>query len=292
MSIVQGNDRILFVKVGDIFQPIACLSNNGMSEDVETISTTTRNSEGWRTSLPTQQGFSVTFEGFQVPTLFRANTDSIVNTVITVTLQNNSTSSPLKFTIIGTDWVFFINKFITNDTDLITATPSFYILAGSTIAETVTNIVTNLNIYNATPKIAYLAVGDSIILQMLENDEFQISVLDPSAFPGTPIIATAEIERTIVNNPSNLVSYDRLRLFKRERRFLTFRIMNTEPLPQFIDEFDGYITQISESSPVNEDATFSGTITGWGVPRVIVNDIGLAAGDDFVEDGNDNIIEP
>jgi hypothetical protein len=48
---------------------------------------------------------------------------------------------------------------------------------------------------------------------------------------------------------------------------------------------------ISETSPVNEDATYSGTITGWGVPRVIKNDIALGSNGDFIEtDGN--LIEP
>ncbi|WP_294892654.1 hypothetical protein [Sulfuricurvum sp. MLSB] len=287
MSIIQGNDRILFVKVGDIFQPIACLSSNGMDEDVEMLSTTTRNSEGWRTSLPTQQGFSVNFTGFQIRTLFLSNVQNLVQTKFILTFLNN-TDDFIKFRIEYQGVFYFYNKTITTDTGLIAANPFFYILRGATITETVFNFAVNLNTYNA--EIAtFEANGNS--LNVIMNDlTATYEILVPNTTPISYVVITTNANPP--ETPNDLVSYDRLRQFKRERRFLTFRIMNTEPLPQFIDEFDGYITQISEISPVNEDATFEGTITGWGVPRLIINDIGLATGDDFVEDGNDNIIEP
>lgn len=62
----RGDIRVLYIKIDGVFTPIGCLTSNPFSEDVDMLSTNTRNNEGWRTSLPTTQGFTIGFEGLQV----------------------------------------------------------------------------------------------------------------------------------------------------------------------------------------------------------------------------------
>jgi len=59
----KGADDILQIKVNDDWYPIACTISNSFSEETEMIQTTTRDNNGFNTSLPTNQGFTVDFEG-------------------------------------------------------------------------------------------------------------------------------------------------------------------------------------------------------------------------------------
>jgi hypothetical protein len=61
--IVQGDDRVLFIKSGSDFVPVACLTSNGMNESLEQLETTTRESGGWSTFRPLGQQYSINFEG-------------------------------------------------------------------------------------------------------------------------------------------------------------------------------------------------------------------------------------
>lgn len=63
MATIKGNDRILFIKQNDTFVPIACLTTNGLQEQTQMFSTTTRASGGWETSLPDNQSYSISFSG-------------------------------------------------------------------------------------------------------------------------------------------------------------------------------------------------------------------------------------
>lgn len=60
---IIGKDSIFFIKYNDIWTPISCEVSSPISEDSEDISTTTRENGGWRTSLPTMQGYSLTVSG-------------------------------------------------------------------------------------------------------------------------------------------------------------------------------------------------------------------------------------
>lgn len=62
----RGDIRVLYIRIDGEFMPVGCLTSNPMTEDVEMLPTNTRNNEGWRTSLPTTQGYSISFEGIQV----------------------------------------------------------------------------------------------------------------------------------------------------------------------------------------------------------------------------------
>jgi predicted secreted protein len=68
MENYKGEDRILYIKIEDDFIPIGCLSENSFSESVDTIDTTTRENQGWTTSRPVMQSYSISFNGIQILT--------------------------------------------------------------------------------------------------------------------------------------------------------------------------------------------------------------------------------
>tara|TARA_R110000787_G_scaffold140172_2_gene253761 strand:+ start:336 stop:806 length:471 start_codon:yes stop_codon:yes gene_type:complete len=67
---IKGEESILYVKFSGIFLPIGCLTSNGIDETVEMIGTTTRANNGWKTSIPNTQSFTVSFEGLQLNTRY------------------------------------------------------------------------------------------------------------------------------------------------------------------------------------------------------------------------------
>lgn len=66
MDFVNGEDRILFIKIGGVYMPVGCLTGNTITESAEMLDTTTQNNEGWETSIPVLQSYSVGFSGIQV----------------------------------------------------------------------------------------------------------------------------------------------------------------------------------------------------------------------------------
>jgi predicted secreted protein len=65
---IRGEERVLYIKVDDAYVPVGCLTSNPISENTETIETTTRQTNGWRTELPTKQSYSINFDGIQILT--------------------------------------------------------------------------------------------------------------------------------------------------------------------------------------------------------------------------------
>jgi TP901-1 family phage major tail protein len=68
MENYKGEDRILYIKIDDLFVPIGCLTENSFSESVDTIDTTTRENMGWTSSRPVMQSYSISFNGIQILT--------------------------------------------------------------------------------------------------------------------------------------------------------------------------------------------------------------------------------
>jgi len=139
MEFTNGEDRILYIKLNGAWLPVACLTSNSIDEGAEMLPTTTRDNDGWSTSRPTMQNYSIPFEGLQI----------------------NST----------------------------------------------------------------VAMGNF-----------------------------------------DVASYDRLKLLKRSKTLLDWKIQGT--IFPIVDYGKGYITNISEASAVNEFLSFSGTLTGYGMPKV------------------------
>ena len=68
MDYYKGEDRILYVKVNGNWLPIGCLTDNSMEESSEMMPTTTRDNQGWGTSRPALQVYSLQFNGIQLNT--------------------------------------------------------------------------------------------------------------------------------------------------------------------------------------------------------------------------------
>lgn len=64
MSAINGTYKLLYIKSGSEYYPIGCLTNNSFSEGVQMLDSTTRdNSNGWGSSVPTKQSYSISFSG-------------------------------------------------------------------------------------------------------------------------------------------------------------------------------------------------------------------------------------
>lgn len=66
MNFTLGEDRILFIKQNAVWLPVGCLTDNSMEESVEMMDTTTRDNQGWSTSTPLIQQYTISFNGLQL----------------------------------------------------------------------------------------------------------------------------------------------------------------------------------------------------------------------------------
>ena len=66
MKFQEGNIAIIKIKLqGDTeYQPVGCLTGLGLEETVDVLGTTVRtNQGGWKTSIPTNQSYNISFSG-------------------------------------------------------------------------------------------------------------------------------------------------------------------------------------------------------------------------------------
>lgn len=68
MNFTLGEDRILFIKINGNYLPVGCLTDNAMDENSEMMDTTTRDNQGWTTSRPLIQSYTISFNGLQINT--------------------------------------------------------------------------------------------------------------------------------------------------------------------------------------------------------------------------------
>lgn len=66
MEQIRGEESLFYIEINGDFVPVGCLTDSPMTEDVEMISTTTRENEGWVTELPTNQSYSISLNGLMV----------------------------------------------------------------------------------------------------------------------------------------------------------------------------------------------------------------------------------
>jgi len=70
----NGIYKLLYIYVNGDYFPIGCLTSNSFSETSEMLETTTRqNAGGWKTSIPTNQSYNISFSGL-ITTNDRSNT--------------------------------------------------------------------------------------------------------------------------------------------------------------------------------------------------------------------------
>lgn len=60
---IKGRTAILYIRFKEIWCPISCETNSGISESAEMLPTTTRDNEGWSSSRAGVQSYSITFSG-------------------------------------------------------------------------------------------------------------------------------------------------------------------------------------------------------------------------------------
>ena len=79
------------------------------------------------------------------------------------------------------------------------------------------------------------------------------------------------------------VSYDRLRVLKRSRTLIEWKIADVDDI--FVDTGSGYITSLSDSSTIDEFVSFNASIDGYGIPNSTTAQIFE------LQDGNENIVQ-
>jgi len=64
MNFLKGVNRILYIQISGNWIPIGCLTSNSFNEGVDMLETTTRdNTDGWSSTIPTKQSFTLSFDG-------------------------------------------------------------------------------------------------------------------------------------------------------------------------------------------------------------------------------------
>ena len=60
----NGESKLIYIYVDGDYIPIGCLTSNGWSESADLLETTTRdNAGGWKTLIPTNQSYTINFDG-------------------------------------------------------------------------------------------------------------------------------------------------------------------------------------------------------------------------------------
>lgn len=91
-----------------------------------------------------------------------------------------------------------------------------------------------------------------------------------------------QINTTLAGGTFTVASYDRLKLLKRSKTLLDWKIQGT--IFPVVDFGKGYINEISEASNVGEFLSFSGTLVGYGIPQT------RSLGEFVLNDGNPDVV--
>jgi len=81
-ELYKANDNILYIEFQGEYFPIACATSNTFEQSSDQIDTTTRDNGGWKTSRPTNQSYSIPFEGIETAL------DTIQNKITYKDLEN------------------------------------------------------------------------------------------------------------------------------------------------------------------------------------------------------------
>ena len=67
---INGTYSVIYIKIDGVFLPVGLQSSDSFEESSDMIDTTTRDNSGWKTSIPTNQGYNISFEGLIINTNF------------------------------------------------------------------------------------------------------------------------------------------------------------------------------------------------------------------------------
>lgn len=86
-----------------------------------------------------------------------------------------------------------------------------------------------------------------------------------------------QVNSSVAGGTFTVISYDKLKQLKRSRTLLDWKIEGDFPV---VDYGKCYIQELSETTPINEFITFSGSLVGFGVPKITTK------GTDVLNTGN------
>lgn len=66
MEQIKGEENLFYIKKNNMWIPAACLTASPISEQSETIKTTTRDNAGWATDYPTNQSYTIELSGMMI----------------------------------------------------------------------------------------------------------------------------------------------------------------------------------------------------------------------------------
>ncbi|WP_185269271.1 phage tail tube protein [Chryseobacterium indologenes] len=66
MKQIKGEENLFYIKKNNNWVPAACLTSSPISEESETIKTTTRDNAGWSTDYPTNQTYTIQLSGMMI----------------------------------------------------------------------------------------------------------------------------------------------------------------------------------------------------------------------------------
>lgn len=64
MELIKGSASLFYIVRNGVEIPVGCLTSNPIDESAEMMETTTRDNEGWKTSIPIMQSYSIALDGF------------------------------------------------------------------------------------------------------------------------------------------------------------------------------------------------------------------------------------
>lgn len=100
----RGQNQIVYFAIDGVYLPVGCLTNNNFEETSDFLDTTTRDNEGWKTSIPANQGYTFSFDGLQINTVWSGGDFSKLSYDKLKQLKRSRTL--LNFRIKTTDEVF------------------------------------------------------------------------------------------------------------------------------------------------------------------------------------------
>lgn len=86
----NGVFSILSIDVGDGFKPVSCITDTNFSESVEMLDTTTRDNLGWKTSVPTNQSYNLSFSGISINTIYGGDSTKYSFDIIKLIKRNKT----------------------------------------------------------------------------------------------------------------------------------------------------------------------------------------------------------
>lgn len=106
----------LEIDIGEGFKPVACLSQTSLSESSQTLETTTRENNGWETSITVKQSYNIPISGLTINTIYGGDTTKYSYDAL-VLLKRNKTLFDWKITNVingdidsGKGYIDSINK--------------------------------------------------------------------------------------------------------------------------------------------------------------------------------------